>query len=363
VLSETGEFASAAALRDEAEAAARAAGDEALLARLVLSSLEAQIQSEPEATMRIALEAAEKAHAELERLGDESGAIWALRLMGNFQGWLGNSRESERTWRRALERAERVHPRLRDEILTWLLWELWWGPDPADEGLRRCNDYLARARKSGSKRLEGVALSIRGVLEAYEGRFEQARASNDAGRDILWDLGDPIGWAGGAMLRGELELTAGDPQAAYDILAEGHRVLAERAETGYLATVVGLQAQAALGLCREDEALELADETERLAQKDDFEPRARLRLVRAVVQARRGDIGRAEQLAREAADLIEPTDYLFLYVNLNLARAEIARVAGRPDAEREALEKALAPAEEKGCLVAAKQIRERLAGL
>src|SRR5439155_766405 len=82
-------------------------------------SLEAQIQSEPEATMRVALQAAEKAHAELERLGDEYGAIWALRLIGNFQGWLGNSRESERTWRRALERAEPVHPRLRGERPTW----------------------------------------------------------------------------------------------------------------------------------------------------------------------------------------------------------------------------------------------------
>jgi hypothetical protein len=363
VLSELGEFAAAATLRDEAEAAARAAGDEALLARLALSSLEARIQSEPGATMRLALEAAEKAHAELERLGDEYGAIWALRLIGNFQGWLGNSRESERTWGRALERAERVDPRLRDEILIWLLWELWWGPDPAHEGIRRSNDYLARARRSGAKRLEAVALSIRGVLEAYEGRFEEARASNDVGRDILSELGDPIWWAGGAMLRGELELTAGDPQAAYDALVEGHRVLAERAETGYLATVVGIQAQAALELGREDEALELADETERLAQKDDFEPRSRVRLVRAVVHARRGDLGRAEELVGEAAGLIESTDYLYLYVHLNLVRAAVARLGGRPDAEREALETALARADEKGCLVAATQIRERLGEL
>jgi class 3 adenylate cyclase len=363
VLSELGEFAQAAALRDEAEAAARAAGDEALLARLVLSSLEARIQSEPEATMRDALDAAEKAYAELERLGDEYGAIWALRLMGNFQGWLGSSRESERTWGRALERAESVDPRLRDEILIWLLWELWWGPDPADFGLGRCNDYLARARRSGSKRLEAVALSIRGVLEAYVGRFEEARASNDAGRDILWELGDPIWWAGGSMLRGELELTAGDPKAAYDALAEGRRVLEERAETGYLATVVGLQAQAAIELGREDEALALTDETERLAQKDDFEPRSRARLVRALVRARRGDFERADELVHEAAGLIEATDYLYLYLQLNVVRAEVAGLAGRPDSEREALQKALVSAEEKRCLVAAKQIRERLSEL
>jgi hypothetical protein len=363
VVSEIGEFAAAADLRDEAEAAARAAGDEALLGRLVLSSLEAQIQADSEATMRGSLAAAEEAYAALERLGDEYGAVWALRLIGNFQGWLGDSRESEQTWRRALERAERVDPRLRDEILIWLAWQAWWGPDSTEEGLRRCDEYLERARRTGSKRLEGVALNIRGILQAYRGSFEEARRDIKAGRALLKDLGDRIWWAGPAMLEGEIELVAGDPLAAYETLAEGHRALAELAETGYLATIVGLQAQAALDLRREEEALELADETERLAQKDDFEPRARLHLVRALVHARRGDLDRAGELVRQAADLIESTDYLYLHVHLNLVRAEVAGLAGERDAEREALERALAAAEEKRCLVAVDQIRERLAGL
>ena len=42
---------------------------------------------------------------------------------------------------------------------------------------------------------------------------------------------------------------------------------------------------------------------------------------------------------------------------------EVACLAGRPAAEAEALHKALVSAEEKGCLVAAKQIRERLSEL
>jgi hypothetical protein len=363
LLFEIGEFAAAVELRNEAESAARAAGDEALLARLVLTSLEAQMQADPEATMRDALTAAEKAYAELERLGDEYGAVWALRLIGNLQSWLGDSRESERTWRLALERAERVDPRLRDEILIWLAWEAQWGPVSTEEGLRRCEEYLERARRSGSKRLEGVALNIRAVLEGYRGMFEEARRDIKAGRAMFQDLGDRIWWSGPSMLEGEIELAAGDPLAAYETLAEGHRALAELSETGYLASIVGLQAQAALDLGREEEALELADETERLAQRDDLDPRARLRLVRALVHARRGDLGPAEELVREAACLIEPTDYLLLHVHLNLVRAELAGLAGERGAEREALESALAAAEEKGYLVAVAQIRERLAGL
>jgi hypothetical protein len=46
-----------------------------------------------------------------------------------------------------------------------------------------------------------------------------------------------------------------------------------------------------------------------------------------------------------------------------LAEAEIARLAGRPDLERDALEKAVALNEAKGALAAASRARERLAEL
>ena len=361
LLTELGRFGEGETLRAEAEAAARKAGDEALLARLSLGALEAEIQSKPTATIRAALEAAEEAHAELERLGDEYGAVWALRLIGNFQGWLGNSRESERTWRRALEQAERVDPRLRDEIRLWLLWEAWWGPDPTNVGLRRCNDYLEQAGRSGARLTEATARAIRGVLHAYRGSFDEARAEVTAARAQMFDLGGAVWWAGSAMLRGEIELTAGDSEAAYAVLAEGHKVLGDYAETGYVSTIVGLQAQAALGLGREDEAIELAEEADRLAQRDDFEPRARSRLVRALVEARRGHVDHAEDLLRQAAGLIERTDFLILHIELNLARADIAGLIGTPAAEREALEQALAAAREKGSLVVEKRILERLA--
>jgi uncharacterized membrane protein len=66
---------------------------------------------------------------------------------------------------------------------------------------------------------------------------------------------------------------------------------------------------------------------------------------------------------RQAADLIEPTDYLFLHVELNLARAEVAGLARRPEEEREALERALSAASDKGCLFVERRIQERLEAL
>ena len=165
------------------------------------------------------------------------------------------------------------------------------------------------------------------------------------------------------MLAGDLELNAGDPQAAYDTLAEGQEILASHAETGYISTMVGLRAQAALALGRDDEALELAHETERLAQKDDFDPHMRARLVRAEVLARRGDSDRAHELLKEATELIESTDYAFLHLALGEVTAAVCRLAGDRDGERVALEKALAAAEWKGHLVAEARIRARLAEL
>jgi ATP/maltotriose-dependent transcriptional regulator MalT len=167
-------------------------------------------------------------------------------------------------------------------------------------------------------------------------------------------------WAGAAMIAGDIELLVGENARAYDLLAEGHAALAEIAETGYLATIVGMRAQAALELGRLDEALELADETERLAAPDDFEPHSRRRMVRARVLARRGDFGAADELMREAAEIVDPTDYMIHRVEIALAQADVDRQAGRTDGERRALERAIDLAEAKGNLAAAERARDRL---
>ncbi len=204
---------------------------------------------------------------------------------------------------------------------------------------------------------------MRGAAKAGLGRLDEGREDVAAGRGLLRDLGGRIWWAGSSMVEAELELLAGDAAAAYEALAAGHKVLAESAETGYLATVVGLRAEAALELGREDEALQLADETERLAAPDDFEPHARQRWVRARVLARRGDFVGADELIREAAAIVEATDYVIHHIDLGFARADVERLAGRPEDEREALQRAQAVAEKKGNLVAAEKARTRLSEL
>ena len=218
-------------------------------------------------------------------------------------------------------------------------------------------------KRSTSKRLEAIALLMRGAAKAGQGNLAEGREDMRAGRDLLHDLGDQVFWGGTSMVVAETELAVGVPTVAYDALEAGYDVLVRSAETGYVATVVAYRAQAALELGREDEALAFADEAERIGQRDDFEPHARQRLVRARVAGRRGQFEQAEELLREAAAIIEPTDYFIVEIDWALAEAEIARLVGNTEREREALERALSAAEAKGALVIAARARQQLAGL
>jgi hypothetical protein len=310
--------------------------------------------------MADSLAAARAALAELEEIGDEEGAVWALRLVGNMIEWTGASGQAEVYWREALERAGSARSRQAGEVLGWMLLAAWWGPRPIHEALRLCDEVLAGAP---SKRLEAQALIIRGAARAVVGEVEDGRRDIAVGRALILDLGHLISWAGLSAIEAEMELVAGDAARAYEVAAEGREALRASAGTGYLATVVGYLAQISLALGRDEEALRLADETRELAATDDFEPIARAQFLRAQVLARRGDFAGADELITSAAHLVDPTDWLMLKRELACARAEVARLAGRPSEQREALEHALLLAEAKGNVVAARRDRAALVAL
>jgi tetratricopeptide (TPR) repeat protein len=310
--------------------------------------------------MAAALEQVTKAHADLERLGDEEGAVWALRLIGNIRAWLGDSADAARYYTEALRRAEHVSPRLADDVRVWLLWACWWGATPAEEVLRVCDEVEAATT---SIRLRALVDLVRGATIGSMGRVEEGRRQLVDGRKLLYDLGGTVWWAGPSMMDAEYEVFAGDYQRGYDAVVEGAAALAASAETGYLATIVGYQSQMSLLLGRDDEALRLANEADAMGQADDFEPHARARITRAYVFARRGDIAAADAQVAEAAELAESKDYIIIHLDLAFARAEVARLAGRPDEARAALEHALAVAEAKGHALAAEQARTAMAEL
>jgi class 3 adenylate cyclase/tetratricopeptide (TPR) repeat protein len=358
-LSEQGDLSRAVMLLDEAVSAARVVGDERVLARSRIAKIDFELLVDRDWKMTDGLKEAQAALADLDRIGDDDGAVWALRLIGALVGWLGNNGESQAHWRRALERGRRADNRFVNDVLGWMLLGAWWGPTSVAEVRALADETLAT---TSSKRLEAYARVVRGVAVAAEGRLEEGRAEVAAGKTLLRDLGDLISSAGLSAMESDMELGAGSPEHAYRSLADGAEVLAASSESGYLATVLSIQSLAAVELGRAAEALSLTAEAVELAAADDIDPHARDCVVRGRVAAQRGDFDAADELLQEAGRLIEPTDFVALHLDLALARAEVARLAGRSDEERAALTDALAVAEAKGHATAVERIRGRLEG-
>ena len=346
----------------ELSAAAELAGDARSYNRARLVSIERGIQHDSTATMDGALADAEEAERELARVGDDEGVASALRLVGNFVAWSGKTSQAEQAWTRALEHAERAGSVVEvAAILGWMAWALWWGPTPADEGIGRANEILRRA--AGHPQLEATALVMRGSLKGLRGDFDGGRSDLRNGRVRLFDMEQLNNWSGTGMVEADFELHAGDPVAAAALLEESSELMRGMAQTGYLASLVGVLAVAALDLGRDDNALAFADEVEKIAQPDDFEPHARQACVRARVLARRGDHDGAARVIRAAVAAVEPTDYLPLRAYVAMSLAELERLANRPDGEQAALEEALRLVEQKGDVVTTDRLRERLGEL
>jgi tetratricopeptide (TPR) repeat protein len=165
-----------------------------------------------------------------------------------------------------------------------------------------------------------------------------------------------IGFAGG-----HVELLAGAPERAVDLLRETWDRFGEIGEKGLRSTVGTMLAQALVASGREDDAESVLAEVESFVAPNDFDPQARLRWVRALILTGRGELAEAERLAREAVEIVGPTDYLDMAADAHVALAKVLEAAGRPDEAVAEWRTALDLHERKGNLVRAGQVREHLA--
>ena len=85
------------------------------------------------------------------------------------------------------------------------------------------------------------------------------------------------------------------------------------------------------------------------------------RTARAKILARRGELGPAEALAREAVAIGEPTDLLNDQADALLDLAEVLRLAGRAEEARVAALEAAKRFERKGNLPSLERAREAAA--
>ena len=214
-----------------------------------------------------------------------------------------------------------------------------------------------RALSLTSPRMEHAALILESWLAADAGRFDEAHASFDRADAILGEIGLTMHRD---LLRGmpaEFALREGRPDEAVRILRTVLDGLMAFGETSYSSTVATTLALALYVNGEPDEAERLAVDGEAMGGTEDVINFAEGRGVRAMVMADRGDLERAEELARSAVDYALLTDFPETHARAYLALAHVLGKANRNDEARPLIELAVERYETRGNVVSAAAAR------
>jgi tetratricopeptide (TPR) repeat protein len=267
----------------------------------------------------------------------------------------------ERVLERALTHAERGGS---DRELSWILGSLCRiavvGPSPVPDGVRRCRAILERAR--GDARLTAVIESLLAVLEAMQGKADDARDLYGRSFAALDELGLTVQLASLRMYAGMAELISGDPVRAENVLRLGYDVLERIGELSYFSTTAAFLSQAVYEQDRYDEAEQMTVASEQAASPDDLGSQVILRGTRAKVRARRGEQS-AIGLAEEGVRLAERTDSVQMQAQAFADLGEALGFLERPVEARRALESAICLYEEKGNVSSSSRTRRRIGAL
>ena len=357
VFYEAGDLSAAqAALAEGAEAAA-AAGAPALKSRIGV--LLADIGHLRGRDIAGALEECQAATTVLDREGDAEGLAEAWLLAGRLHHDRGEWPASQQALQRAIGYArESGNHRAGLNASHWLAVGYVWLPVPADAAVAVAEQLLQAA--SGEPWAEGYLLLPLSALYAYTGRFGDARAALTRSRSIFAGFGARLALAYAALPAGHIEMTAGDPAAAERHLREGYEAFGAITGRAYLAATL---AEALYAQGRLDEAQQMTEEAEKSAAQDDIVPHVQWLATRAKLLARHGRLAAARQLVAQAEALISPTSWEWFKAMVQVAKAEVNRLAGDPVQAAASLRAALRIYEERRATALARQIEAALASL
>ena len=358
-LEDTGDLARAEAELAQAIEGAVALDNQALEFQARLEAVLLQMRTDRDFTSAKVLEIAKRAIQVFEVLRDDRRLARAWTALAYGCHVMCKAAATEKALQRALEHARRAgDDRPESASLGLLVGSAFCGPTPAKEGIRRCEEVLAR--HPDKRRLASHALAALACLKAMEANFEEARELIARARGILRDLGMTTSVAGSSEMAGFVELLAGDPAAAEKELRAGYETLEQMGEMNDFAAVAGVLAEAVRAQGREEEAFRLTEICEEAA-RDYPDTQVAWRVTRAKVLAGRGRVEEAEALAREAVGIAEKTDWLNLHADALMSLGEVLRLAGNPGEARAAIAEAAGLYEQKGNLVSSGRASTALA--
>jgi tetratricopeptide (TPR) repeat protein len=165
------------------------------------------------------------------------------------------------------------------------------------------------------------------------------------------------------IVSGNLELLRGDPIVAEGWFAQAVGFFREIGDLGHLSSYAPRLAEALYAQGRDDEALVLTEEAERVSIEGDTDAQVHWRRVRAKVLARRGQFDEGLRLATEAADVARDSDDLDKRGMTLMDLAEVLRLADRTHEAIAAAREASDIFERKGNVVMVRAAEELLRAL
>lgn len=353
----SGQSRAAAELLEDVVSDSERAGDvrQAAWARLELE----YIRTRRGMTGDALFDAATAAIPILERSGDRRALARAWLFIGWFKGaHLGD----HAAW---LDAAEHALAQYRESgwststCIGEIGSALYWGPTHVSDALTRCEGLLGQ---DVSDRI-GVAnvQTFIGGLRAQQGKLDVGRQLARDARATLEDLGQHGSAQNySSTVMGDIELLAGDSDAAVAILRDLCDELARMESFSHLASRASDLAEALLLQGDLDGADEWTTIAEKHAATDDVNAQMMWRPVRARVLARRGAFALAESLVREAIRIGDSTDDLNRRAEARRDLGEVLWLSGSEADATVALEDAIALFEEKGNEVGAANARSML---
>jgi class 3 adenylate cyclase/tetratricopeptide (TPR) repeat protein len=282
-----------------------------------------------EAVLADFLETFSQAIEVFSELDDEFGLSEAWRRIGRAELIRCSYAAAEAATERALHYARRRNDRVAiARAADVLATALFWGPEPVDTGIPRCEELLAEAEENELMRANVLA-ALAG-LRALNGDFGEARDSQIAATKIYRDLGNSNLLAGLAEIAAEIERLAGNPGAAEVELRRGLDLLASADRfnsAGFNARLAG----ALVAQGRHGEARAPAEAARDGVSAADIYGSVLWRGALAQVEAAAGNFDIALGLAREGADMAALTDGLAMRAEALLDLAAVLTAAGDAD--------------------------------
>jgi class 3 adenylate cyclase/tetratricopeptide (TPR) repeat protein len=311
------------------------------------------LQADREGAHERARSVGEQAAALFERAGDQSGLARAWQLIGSVEWDQGQAGKQLLALERALEHAKRAGAAFETTaILLSVTAALVRGPTPVPLGIAQAERIIHEY--PANRGVESYMCHALAHLRARVGLFDGAREAAERYRDFLHDTGQVISYWRGAEVLFDIEMLAGDTETAGAVAEEAYARLIEREDRWPYLCAFLAQARCASG--RFAEAAEVAE----IAASSAIAVERALGLgVLARVRAHQG-AATAEELIREAVEIVERTDFLFDRGTVQLDLGEVMELLGRGVEARAARERALEMFEQKGDLVSAARTRSLL---